>query len=62
MSEAEQIARRIAKVPPECPPDVYHGECNANKLRKMQASFSWDWGLAAPSVGLWSVNLSSYFV
>lgn len=24
-----------------------------NMLRKMQASFSWDWGLAAPSVGIW---------
>lgn len=24
-----------------------------NLLRKMQASFGWDWGLAAPSMGLW---------
>lgn len=24
-------------------------------LRKMQASFAWDWGLAAPSMGLWKM-------
>ncbi|XP_068619181.1 beta-mannosidase [Battus philenor] len=38
---------------PECVPDVYNGECHANQLRKMQVSFSWDWGPAFPSVGLW---------
>lgn len=32
-----------------------------NLLRKMQASFAWDWGLAAPSMGIWkSVNLEVY--
>lgn len=41
------------KVPPECPPKVYNGECHMNLLRKMQASFAWDWGLAAPSMGIW---------
>lgn len=40
-------------VPPTCVPDEYHGECHANHLRKMQASFSWDWGPAFPSAGLW---------
>lgn len=30
-----------------------------NQLRKMQASFSWDWGLAAPSVGIWFVSFVS---
>ena len=40
-------------VPPDCPPERYHGECHMNMLRKMQASFGWDWGLAAPSMGLW---------
>lgn len=39
--------------PPECPPSRYNGECHVNFLRKMQASFSWDWGLAAPSIGIW---------
>lgn len=24
-----------------------------NMLRKMQASFSWDWGPAVPSIGIW---------
>ncbi|XP_073999944.1 beta-mannosidase isoform X2 [Rhodnius prolixus] len=51
-------SRRIAsmlpyKVPVECWPNVYHGECHINKIRKMQASFAWDWGPAFPSVGLW---------
>lgn len=32
-----------------------------NLLRKMQASFAWDWGLAAPSMGIWQdVNLEAY--
>ncbi|XP_064073932.1 beta-mannosidase [Vanessa tameamea] len=38
---------------PECVPDVYNGECHVNQIRKMQASFSWDWGPAFPSVGIW---------
>ncbi|CAJ0581148.1 unnamed protein product, partial [Mesorhabditis spiculigera] len=38
---------------PECPPDMYHGECHANMIRKIQASFSWDWGPAFPTVGVW---------
>lgn len=47
--------------PPECPPNVYHGECHMNFLRKMQASFSWDWGPAVPSMGIWkSVILELY--
>lgn len=41
------------KIPPKCPPEVYNGECHMNLLRKMQASFGWDWGLAAPSMGIW---------
>lgn len=32
-----------------------------NQLRKMQASFSWDWGPAVPSVGIWkAVQLELY--
>ncbi|KAH8360187.1 hypothetical protein KR093_011286 [Drosophila rubida] len=50
-------------VPPACPPLRYHGECHVNMLRKMQASFAWDWGPAAPSMGLWkSVQLEMYEV
>ena len=40
-------------IPPACVPDEYHGECHANFIRKMQASFSWDWGPAFPSMGVW---------
>ncbi|XP_043272252.1 beta-mannosidase [Venturia canescens] len=41
------------KVPPECVPEQYNGECHVNHIRKMQASFSWDWGPAVPSMGIW---------
>ncbi|KAK7792890.1 hypothetical protein R5R35_000439 [Gryllus longicercus] len=58
--EAYRLAHGYA-VPPECVPDDYHGECHANHLRKMQASFSWDWGPAFPSEGLWkSVALEAF--
>ncbi|XP_063918755.1 beta-mannosidase-like isoform X1 [Zophobas morio] len=40
-------------VPPVCPQDVQNGECHVNQIRKMQASFSWDWGPAFPSMGIW---------
>lgn len=49
------------QIPPKCPPPMYNGECHMNLLRKMQASFAWDWGLAAPSMGLWkNVYLEKY--
>ncbi|CAG9811752.1 unnamed protein product [Chironomus riparius] len=48
-------------ITPACPPDTYKGECHINLLRKMQASFAWDWGLAAPSMGIWkNVELELY--
>ncbi|XP_046449905.1 beta-mannosidase-like [Daphnia pulex] len=48
-------------VPPRCVPPEYQGECHANFIRKMQASFSWDWGPAFPSMGLWkAVSLEAY--
>lgn len=51
---ALEIARDYGKfTPPECPNIRYNGECHMNLLRKMQSSFSWDWGLAAPSMGIW---------
>ncbi|KAL3278385.1 hypothetical protein HHI36_013713 [Cryptolaemus montrouzieri] len=40
-------------IPPACPPKESRGECHINQLRKMQASFSWDWGPALASVGIW---------
>ncbi|XP_057338531.1 beta-mannosidase [Microplitis mediator] len=38
---------------PKCVPKTYHGECHVNHIRKMQASFGWDWGPAIPSSGIW---------
>lgn len=49
------------EIPPTCPPNVYNGECHINLLRKMQASFAWDWGLAAPSMGLWKEAHLEYY-
>ncbi|TRY79762.1 hypothetical protein TCAL_08106 [Tigriopus californicus] len=40
-------------VPPECVAPQFQGECHANHIRKMQSSFSWDWGPAFPSMGIW---------
>lgn len=48
-------------VPPTCPPTEYNGECHVNMIRKMQASFAWDWGPSFPSVGIWkNVYIESY--
>ncbi|XP_055589869.1 beta-mannosidase [Uranotaenia lowii] len=63
VSEAASLAAKYdkLKIVPECPPAVYHGECHVNLIRKMQASYAWDWGLAAPSMGIWkSVKLEFY--
>ncbi|CAK1550482.1 unnamed protein product [Leptosia nina] len=62
MSPLEAANARSEKhfTAPQCVPQEYHGECHANQLRKMQASFSWDWGPAFPSVGLWK-NVSIEF-
>ena len=30
-------------VPPDCPPNVQHGECHVQFIRKEPCSFSWDW-------------------
>ena len=30
-------------VAPDCPPDVQHGECHVQFIRKEPCSFSWDW-------------------
>ncbi|KAL1508964.1 hypothetical protein ABEB36_003777 [Hypothenemus hampei] len=49
------------KIPWECPPDDYHGTCHINMIRKMQASFSWDWGPSFPEIGIWKpVYLEAY--
>ncbi|XP_034941418.1 beta-mannosidase [Chelonus insularis] len=38
---------------PKCVPKEYNGECHINHIRKMQASFGWDWGPAIPTSGIW---------
>ena len=57
----QQFELQVAEhhlVPPVCQPDVFQGECHANHIRKMQASFSWDWGPAFPNSGIWlPINL-----
>ncbi|CAG2174502.1 unnamed protein product, partial [Oppiella nova] len=40
-------------VPPESSPFVQRGELHANYIRKMQSSFSWDWGPSFPTQGIW---------
>ncbi|KAG5452476.1 Beta-mannosidase [Clonorchis sinensis] len=45
----------LPRVPPECWPDNFHGECNINLIRTTQASFGWDWGPALPTQGFWSL-------
>ncbi|XP_037073776.1 LOW QUALITY PROTEIN: beta-mannosidase-like [Pollicipes pollicipes] len=52
---AEKYAQQAQDyiVPPKCPPPQQHGVCHANHIRKMQASFSWDWGPAFPNAGIW---------
>ncbi|XP_053947050.1 beta-mannosidase [Anastrepha ludens] len=59
--KADELAARNMSVPPACPPVSYRGECHMNMLRKMQASFSWDWGLAAPSMGIWKTVTLEYY-
>ncbi|CAF0879148.1 unnamed protein product [Adineta ricciae] len=39
-------------VPPDCPPDVQHGECHVQFIRKEPCSFSWDWGPAFAPIGI----------
>ncbi|KAL0277661.1 UNVERIFIED_CONTAM: hypothetical protein PYX00_004879 [Menopon gallinae] len=60
--EASRLAEASKyNIPPECPPPEQFGECHINFLRKMQASFSWDWGPAFPSVGIWkSIEIEAY--
>ncbi|XP_023165462.2 beta-mannosidase-like [Drosophila hydei] len=63
LAKARALDSEKLSVPPACPPERYHGECHVNMLRKMQASFAWDWGPAVPSMGLWkSVQLEMYEV
>ncbi|KAI1703379.1 putative beta-mannosidase [Ditylenchus destructor] len=46
-------AIHMHKLPPDCSAEVQNGECGINFLRKIQASFSWDWGPSFPTMGIW---------
>ncbi|XP_053667869.1 beta-mannosidase [Anopheles marshallii] len=60
--EARERAKgRALPILPTCPPSMYHGQCHVNLIRKMQASFAWDWGLAAPSMGIWKPVRLEYY-
>ncbi|GMS92452.1 hypothetical protein PENTCL1PPCAC_14627, partial [Pristionchus entomophagus] len=57
ISYGERAAREYTKnhgfsIPPDCTIEQFHGECHANYVRKIQAQFSWDWGPAFPTVGI----------
>ncbi|KAM5285633.1 beta-mannosidase isoform 2-T3 [Hipposideros larvatus] len=54
-------AHTLYRVPPNCPPSVQKGECHVNFIRKEQCSFSWDWGPAFPTQGIWKdVRIEAY--
>ncbi|CAK5113495.1 unnamed protein product [Meloidogyne enterolobii] len=48
-------------LPPECPPEVYNGQCHVNFLRSMQASFAWDWGPSMPFAHFLIKNIISIY-
>ncbi|GMR45033.1 hypothetical protein PMAYCL1PPCAC_15228, partial [Pristionchus mayeri] len=57
ISYGDRAAREYKKahgysIPPDCTIEMFHGECHANYVRKIQAQFSWDWGPAFPTVGI----------
>ncbi|XP_051021441.1 beta-mannosidase [Acomys russatus] len=60
-AELQSKAHTRYSVPPDCPPMVQKGECHVNFIRKAQCSFSWDWGPAFPSQGIWKdVRIEAY--
>ena len=47
--------------PYQCPGSQQHGFCNVNFIRTEPCSFSWDWGPAFASVGIWkTLYLQAY--
>ncbi|XP_075837393.1 beta-mannosidase [Microtus pennsylvanicus] len=60
-AERQSKAHTNYSVPPNCPPKEQKGECHVNFIRKEQCSFSWDWGPAFPSQGIWKdVRIEAY--
>jgi beta-mannosidase len=53
IKQANYLAQTYSyRVPPDCVPDVQHGECHVNFIRKEQCSFSWDWGPCFAEIGI----------
>ncbi|KAK4470596.1 hypothetical protein MN116_006136 [Schistosoma mekongi] len=53
---AELLKQRKKPIPlPICWPDRFHGECHVNLVRTTQSTFGWDWGLALPIQGFWTL-------
>lgn len=62
LSQSEKFEAEFSySVPPACPASVQNGECHVNFIRKIQSSFSWDWGPAFPTVGIWYVSLNNNY-
>lgn len=51
----------LHRIPPDCTAPVQNGQCNVQFLRKIQASFSWDWGPSFPTMGIWKPIYLEYF-
>ncbi|XP_054169104.1 beta-mannosidase-like [Oppia nitens] len=49
----DQHVRDRYIVPPETTPFAQRGDLHGNYIRKMQSSFSWDWGPSFPTQGIW---------
>ncbi|XP_050296169.1 beta-mannosidase-like isoform X1 [Anthonomus grandis grandis] len=47
----EQLSNNM--IPSPCPTNDFMTECHVNMIRKMQASFSWDFAPSFPSMGIW---------
>lgn len=57
----EYVTKNKYVVPPVCPSPVQNGECHVNFIRKIQSSFSWDWGPSFPTMGIWkSIGIEVY--
>jgi beta-mannosidase len=50
---AKQANASEVVIPPDCPPPEQHGFCHSNFILKTASSFSWDWGPAFASIGIY---------
>ena len=59
---AEHLQEYGYPVLPEKLEPEYRGENQAHMIRKMQSSFSWDWGPSYPSSGIWYAQITHSYV